>query len=441
MHIIPPIILRLQLLRLVFIIRIIIITMADIMGVMAIQPLWFITQITIIITIIPVTLQTLLTIIIQMAIITVVIIMRIKHQQIRQKDHPQLKVHLQRLQQISQKDLHHQQNLLQRPQPVSQKGIPPQRNHLHPKQILWGHPVQVAGGGEDNRKGNANKRLPASIAFMKLKRQDISYHLVNLRSDYQVSTISFFFILIISINSKAQTTSYMQLGNEFQFVHAISPKVAAEVYFGSTFSNTPSDNRVLSTNIQRYISGWVHYYYSPRWKFSSSLAYYYNKDVPDIGQYFSPEWRWSLQGTYYIHKTGYTLLTRMRGEFRYMMNAEGVYEDKYRYRQMIKYMKPVNSKVLRKGVFYFLATEELLFKPAAKTEGVTFFDRNRFEIGGGYMLTDDLQLELTYVNEFLPRDNGNELYNVIAFTATFNNPLTNLKKRISSLASKNSEEE
>jgi len=276
---------------------------------------------------------------------------------------------------------------------------------------------------------------------MKRKTTAISYHLVNPEIDHLVSTILFFFILFLSFEGKAQTTSYTQLGNEFQFVRAINDKLAGEVYFGSTFSNTPSENRVLSTNIQRYISGWIHYYYSPRWKLSSSLAYYYNKDVPDIGQYFSPEWRLSLQGTYYIHKTGYTLLTRMRGEFRYMMNEEGVYEDKYRYRQMIRYMKPINGKVLRKGVFYFVTSEELWFKPAAKTTGVTFIDRNRFEIGGGYLVTDDLQLELTYVNEFLPRDNGNELYNVISFTATFNNLLTNLKKRIGSLSSKNDEEE
>jgi hypothetical protein len=276
---------------------------------------------------------------------------------------------------------------------------------------------------------------------MKQERQDISNQLINPKSHYPVGAILYFFILFLSLNAEAQTTSYTQLGNEFQFVRAISDKVAAEVYFGSTFSNTPTEPSILSTNIQRYLSGWVHYYYSPRWKLSSSLAYYYNKDVPDIGQYFSPEWRLCLQGQYYIHKTGYTLFTRMRGEFRYMMNSEGVYEDKYRYRQLIRFTKPINGKVLRKGIVYFTTSEELLFKPDAKSTGVTFFDRNRFELGGGYLLTDDLQLELTYVNEFVPRDNVNELYNVISFTATFNNPLTNPKKRIGSLVSKNPEEE
>lgn len=251
----------------------------------------------------------------------------------------------------------------------------------------------------------------------------------------------FLFLLMLSVSVKAQTTSFTQWGNELQFARAINDKWAAEVYLGGTFSNTPEEERVLKTNIQRYIFGWAHYYFSPRWKFSSSLAYYYNKDVPDIGQYFSPEYRLTLQGAYYFHKTGYTLLTRMRGEFRYMMNADGVFEDKYRYRQMLKYMKPINSHVLRQGAVYFLTSEELMFKPKAKTKGINFFDRNRFEIGGGYLITDDLQLELTYVNEFMPRDNGNELYNVVSLTVTINNLFLRLKNKITSRSKEGKESE
>jgi hypothetical protein len=240
---------------------------------------------------------------------------------------------------------------------------------------------------------------------------------------------------------KAQNSSYGQLANELQLARAINDKWAGEVWLGGTFSNTPSEPRVLSTNIQRYFFIWAHYYLSPRWKLSSSLAYYYNKDVPDIGQYFSPEYRFTLQGMYYFNKIGYTLATRMRGELRYIMNAEGVFEDKYRYRQMIKFVKPINSKMLRQGVFYFLTTEELLFKPEAKTKGVNFFDRNRFDIGGGYQITDDLAVELAYLNEFVPRDKGNEVYNVLEFTITFNNPLPNLRKRIFPKSSQGSQQD
>jgi hypothetical protein len=252
----------------------------------------------------------------------------------------------------------------------------------------------------------------------------------KVKLNHQWGTILFLFLLLSSIRVKAQTTSFSQLGNELQFSRTINDKWASEIYLGGTFSSTPEETRVLKTNIQRYIFVWAHYYLSPRWKLTSSLGYCYNKDVPDIGQYFSPEYRLTLQGIYYIHKTGYTLFTRMRGELRYMMNAEGAFEDKYRYRQMIKLMKPINSQVLRDGVFYFLTTEELLFKANAKTKGVNFLDRNRFEIGGGYMISDDLQVELTYVNEFIPRDTGNELYNIVALTVTINNLFPRLKRKL-----------
>jgi hypothetical protein len=270
----------------------------------------------------------------------------------------------------------------------------------------------------------------------------------NLSNPYQkasASSIQRIAILILllhfSLVSEAQNTSYGQVCNELQLARAINDKWAGEIYLGGAFSNTPTDPKLLSTNIQRYFMLWAHYYYSPRWKLSSSFAYFYNKDVPDIGQYFSPEYRVSLQGTYYFHKIGYTLLTRIRGEIRILMNEAGNYEDKYRYRQMLKYVKPLNSQMLRQGVFYFVGTEELLFKPQAKEKGLNFFDRNRVEVGGGYLITDDLQLELAYLNEFVPRDSGNQIYNALEVTLTFNNPFTNIKKHLSSLTGSNNKED
>jgi hypothetical protein len=249
---------------------------------------------------------------------------------------------------------------------------------------------------------------------------------------YKKRLLLFGMVLLLYNGARAQNNTYNQWANELQFARAINNKWAGELWLGGTFSSTQTENHVLATNIQRYGFLWVHYFLSPRWKLSSSLAYYYNKDVPDIGQYFSPEYRLTLQGIYYFHKTRYTLMTRMRGEFRYMMNADSVFEDKYRYRQMLKFVKPINSQVLRKGVVYCVTTEELLFKPQAKETGVTFFDRNRFELGGGYLITDDLQVELTYVNEFMPRDAGNEMYNIISLTLTLNNLLPRLRERLSS---------
>lgn len=236
--------------------------------------------------------------------------------------------------------------------------------------------------------------------------------------------------MTLSLFTNAQTETYTQLYNELQFARSINDKWVAEIYMGGAFSNTPSEDRVIKTNIQRYFAGWAHYYLTARWKLSSAFGYFHNKDVPDIGQYFSPEYRISLQGIYFIHKTGYTLYTRMRGEIRIMMNEDGEFEDHYRYRQMIKYVQPLNGKFLRKGVVYLYTTEELLFKPNAKTEGINFFDRNRFELGAGYLFSDNIQVELAYLNEFVPRDDANVLYNGLELTLIFNNLFSDLTKKI-----------
>jgi hypothetical protein len=266
--------------------------------------------------------------------------------------------------------------------------------------------------------------------YTKRKMQKTNDQFLKKIIDHIGRTLAILFFLGVSLSAKSQTTSYTQLANELQFARAINDKWAGELWLGGTFSNTPSNNKVLSTNIQRYFFVWAHYYLSPKWKLSSSFAYYNNKDVPDIGQYLSPEYRLTLQGLHYFHKTGYTLATRMRVDLRYMMNADGDFDFNYRYRQLVKFVKPLNSKVLRKGVFYFLTTEELLFKPEAKTKGVNFFDRNRFDIGLGYQITDDLAVELAYLNEFMPRDSGNQVYNVMEFTLTFNNLLPRIKEKI-----------
>ena len=238
------------------------------------------------------------------------------------------------------------------------------------------------------------------------------------------------FLLAYSFSSTAQNKEYTQICNEFQFTKTINNKWAAEIWLGNTFSNTPTENNILKTSIQRYFFAWADYHYSSRWKLSGSLAHFDNKDVPDIGQYYSPEWRLTLQGVYYIHKLGYTLSTRMRGELRHIMDADGVYQNKYRYRQQIKYQQPIGSKVLRKGIFYGFGSDEIFLKENANTAGITFFDRNRVELGGGYQLTDDAQIELFYSNEFLPREKGNKIYNAINLTVSFNNLWRNIKKKI-----------
>jgi hypothetical protein len=240
-------------------------------------------------------------------------------------------------------------------------------------------------------------------------------------------TIAAFLIMSIGYS---QTKTYGQSWNEIQFNRTINNKWSTEINLGSSYSSTETSSNIFQNNIQRSFRGWGHYYLSPRWKLSTFLAYYDNKDVPEIGQYKSPEWRFALQGTYYFHKTGYTLSTRMRMELRHMKNGDDDFENVLRYRQQIKYIQPINSKMLREGVIYAVASDELYFKSGTKVTGLSFFDRNRLILGAGYLFTDDIQIELAYANDYLPRDNKNQIVNAASLTLTFNNLFKNLNKRL-----------
>jgi hypothetical protein len=241
--------------------------------------------------------------------------------------------------------------------------------------------------------------------------------------------------------TQAQTTSYTQFSNELDLVRAINDRWAAELDITANFSNTPSESRVLKTNTQRSAVAWVHYFFSARWKFSTFLGYYRNKDVPDIGQYEAPEWRYALQATYFFHKTTYSLNTDMRVELRFIQNEEGVFENIYRYRQKLKFRLPLNSKVLRQGVVYIYVSEEVIFRSISKEKGLHYFDSNIFTIGGGYLFTDDMQLELQYANVFIPRDKGNEIDNALSVTFTVNNLLGKIGKLFKSQPAKPVQEE
>jgi len=254
-------------------------------------------------------------------------------------------------------------------------------------------------------------------------------------SSFYNKTILLICIGLSSIFLQAQTTVYKQFSPEFQLNKAVSQKWALEFDLNSTFSNIPSEDKVFKTVIQGAGMVMAHYHFSPRWKFSSSLAYYLNNDQPEIGQFQSREWRLAVQSIYYINRKGFTLSTRMRPEVRFVTNESGTYHSVFRYRQMLKYIQPINSKVLRQGTIYFVSSEELIFRSTYKSTGTHHFDRNMFVFGGGYMINDDTQIELTYTNEFIPRDSGDQLNNLTFFTLVTNNLFSNIHKRIKKLIS------
>lgn len=231
-------------------------------------------------------------------------------------------------------------------------------------------------------------------------------------------------------SSIAQNAVSNQSWNELRFTRTIGDKWIGELNLSARFSNTQEDNSIFATYIQSFYRGWIHYQYSPRWKFSTFLAYYDNKNSPEINQAASSEWRFAVQGIYYIHKIGYTLSTRGRIELRLLNKDNGTTDDVFRYRQQLKYQKPINSKSLRQGVFYAVASDELFFRSTTKSTGLSHFDRNRLTAGIGYVITNDLHVELAYVNEFLPRDGSDQIVNALFFKCTFNNLLPRLRKQL-----------
>lgn len=240
--------------------------------------------------------------------------------------------------------------------------------------------------------------------------------------------ITLFSITVTTNFCYGQNTTYNQSWNEVQFTKTINAKWSAELDLANSFSSTESSSNLFENSSQRSLRVWGNYYVTPRWKASVFVAYYDNKDVPEIGQFKSPEWRYALQGTYYFHKIGYTLSTRSRLEIRHIRNEDEDYETVFRFRQQIKYLQPINSKVLRKGVIYGIASDELFFKSGAKVTGESFFDRNRLNVGAGYLFSDDMQFEVTYANEYLPRSKGNQTVNALVLTLTFNNLFKNINQ-------------
>jgi hypothetical protein len=252
-----------------------------------------------------------------------------------------------------------------------------------------------------------------------------------MNSSRNLRFVLFVFLIFIAFHPFVSAqTKYTQFSNEVDLLRTLSDRWSLELDLANTYSNTPSENRILKTNVQGNVIAWAHYQFTPRWKFSSFLGYFHNKDVPEIGQYEAPEWRLALQGKYFFHKIGYTLNTDMRVELRFISDEEGVFEDVYRYRQKLKYLQPLNSKMLRKGVFYVFASEEIIFRSKAKETGMTYYDRNLTSVAAGYLITDDLQIELAYINEFVPRDDGNLIYNTISVTLTVNNLVSKVRTMI-----------
>jgi len=240
-------------------------------------------------------------------------------------------------------------------------------------------------------------------------------------------------LLIINLavlKVQAQTQGYTQANNEFDFNHDLSRQWALEFNAGQSWTTLPGHDNLLSNLGQVYGRLWVHFAMNDKWKFSFFYAYYYNHNLPEINQRQASEWRSAMQAIYYIERRRAIITTRWRIEDRHIYNTDSVYEAVDRLRGQIKIVYPFNGPTLGKHIIYGIGSEELMFKTSSKVSGPQLFDRNRITAGFGYGVTANLQIELTYSNEYLPRPDVSDSYNAIQVNIIFNNVLPRLKNLI-----------
>lgn len=234
--------------------------------------------------------------------------------------------------------------------------------------------------------------------------------------------------------ANGQSSSATQFSNELKFVRPLAKRWSGELDFTNVWMPSPPADGLVDQYSQWSLGGWGHNYIAKRWRISAGLFYYHKLESSEPAQTKSNELRLGGQGNYYVKRIGYTITTRSRLEWRNIQNSEGNYNSVLRLRQQVKVVIPFNAKSIRAKVIYGFSSEEVFLKTPSDVSGDEIFDRNRFEIGGGYAITNDINVELYYANEFLPGE-INQINSIINIDLIFNNLVNNIRKRLGSRSS------
>lgn len=245
----------------------------------------------------------------------------------------------------------------------------------------------------------------------------------------------FLFVLLIVLSTgnetaTGQTINYSQFNFEASLSRVIKDKWSSELVLSETTSSLPDEKNMFDLQSSFSIQLWGHYHASPKYQLSGQIGVFFNRNVPDLNQERSVEYRLSPQLNYFFNRAGYIFSTRSRPEIRYIVDSDSKGDVVIRYRQQIRLLVPLNSKVVRPGVLYTLVAEEIYLKSRSDVSGDSFFDRNRITLGIGYAFTDLLQARVSYINEFLPRSQVNKTYDMLKVTLIFTNLLDEFKNTI-----------
>ncbi len=228
----------------------------------------------------------------------------------------------------------------------------------------------------------------------------------------------------------AQTTYYKQINNEFDLDHTINENWIFELDLGKSYTSKPENQHIFSYLSQLYATASIHYKYSNAWRFTFTYAFYYNKDLPEINQTAAPEWRATAEAQYYFLQKRMRAFMDWRIEDRHIQNTDTVFEAVNRLRVKVKATYPINGDAIGRHVFYAIGSEEMIFKTNSKISGYGHYDRNSINLGMGYGLTRNMQMEVCYINEFLPRNPDNKMYNQVEVKVIFHDLFPRLEKLI-----------
>lgn len=242
------------------------------------------------------------------------------------------------------------------------------------------------------------------------------------------------FIAVLLCSAQAlhgQTDKLNQFWNEYAFTNGLSKEWSMELNFGLTTSSVSDDRNIFYNMTQLYLRGWAHYEPADRWKISFFYAYYYNKNVPELNQNEAPEVRLAVQVLYRLFRENRLKLNfRSRLEDRHLRNDDGFYEAVGRFRFQAKAVYPLTMTETEKDELYAFISDEVFFKTKSQVSGSEFFDRNRFTAGAGYFITSDIQIEISYASEIMPRKQTDQLVNAVQLNVIFNNFFPNLIKSL-----------
>jgi hypothetical protein len=259
---------------------------------------------------------------------------------------------------------------------------------------------------------------------MLVPKTELIFYTKNI--DFKLFFLGLFLVPLVSFS---QIEKDNQFSNDFQFNAVIGKKTTTEFDFAQGFTSEINASNPFHKISQLSGRFWIHYYLNTKWKLSGFMAYYYNHDVPEITQKKSSEVRIGFQGIYYFVKKDYTLSNRIRIEDRLLGNGNKNIDIVFRFREMLKLVYPISIIKLKEDALYGIVSEEIFLKTKGATTGKESFDRNRLTIGFGYNFTKQFQIELSYMNEYLPRDTNDKMYNSISTSLIFNDLISTLRKK------------